>query len=242
MKKTIWPDHTADNIQVLTGAQAIRRRPNMYLVFKQSHDGNRLEDQLEKDPKKFKWSGGTKDPQTLTNLVVEAMCLSRAWAATGAVTEIDIKITNGTEVLITDNGPGITMEPKKVGLWSGKERDTGLTTIEIIASQLFGCQHLKHESVRDYCQMGIAVVNAVCSYFYITNAVDNLAHSIWYQKGEPERPPFVNSVADKNGIAFNFKFDPEVFGDLKIDANDLIAEIDKIRQKTPAKITLSFGN
>jgi DNA gyrase/topoisomerase IV subunit B len=160
------------------------------------------------------------------------MCLSRAFASIGTVSEITVKVTNGTEVLIIDNGPGLSMK---------KDRPDK-TLIEILMTELHACKNLKHESIKDFCDSGIVVVNALCSYFYVTNTVDHLANSIWYKKGELELPPFVNHIANTDGLSFKFKFDPEIFGDLKIDKQDLIAEIEKIKATTPAKITLEFDN
>jgi len=212
------------DIQVLSGAQAIRRRPSMYLAYKKVAS--------ETNPLKVEYIGGVEDPHCLTNLVIEALCLSRANAAAGIVSEINVLVRNGVEIRIQDNGPGLSMEKDK---W-------GKTFVETLATVLHACKNIKHEDVQHFCENGVVVVNALSSFFYITNKTNNLTHSIWYKKGELEHPPFINGTANSNGLGIVFKFDPEIFGNLKIDNNDLNGEIEKIRQTTLAQITLAFEN
>lgn len=211
-------------IKVLSTNEAIRKRPGMYVAYKKNPE--------EKIAIKAIYVGNDlKDPHSLTNLIIEAMCLSRAFAATGQATEISVKI-NGNSVLISDNGPGISME-KKHG---------DLSTIEILLTQLHACKNIKHDDIEDFCEKGIVVVNALSESFEVLNVVDDMSYVIHYKKGELEKAPHIIGVANHKGLAFKFTFDSEIFSDLKIDKNDVIVEIEKIKPTTPAKITVEFDN
>lgn len=220
MNKTYGPT----DIQVLSLSEAIRKRPRMYIAYKKVPN--------ETNPLKTEYIGDTNDPHCLTNLIIEALCLSRASAASGSVSEINILVTNGTHVFIADNGPGISMEKDK---W-------GKTLIEMLATVLHACKNIKHEDVQHFCTNGVVVVNALTEYFNITNKIDGVAYSYMYKAGKPEQGPFLSDMTNTNGLMLDFKFDPEIFGGLKIDPNDLITEIEKIKQTTPAVINLVFDN
>lgn len=197
------------DIQVLSGAQAVRKRPTMYLG-----------------------PNALKEPHTLSKLVIESLCLARAQAADGKTNEISINIRNGNDVVVSWNGPGISMEQSQFGK----------TNLELILSVLHACKNLKHESVQHFCENGIFVVNAVSEFFYVGNRVDDTLYLINYKKGELENGPYISPSKRNNGVTFAFRFDSAIFGDLKIDASELTAEIEKIKASTPARINLEFQN
>lgn len=220
----------ATDIQVLSTMQAIRKRPGMYTAYKKDANGA-ISNQMELDYTKFEWAGGVKDPHSLTRLIMEAMCLSRAFVAAGKATEIEVRV-DGNNVLVYNNGTGISME-KKI---------SGFSLIEVLLTQLHACKNIKHDDIKDFCESGIVVVNALSEFLEVLNVVDNVAYVIHYAKGELEEGPFVAGTAKHNGLAIEFKFDSLIFGDLKIDKEDLIAAIEKIRPSTPATINLIFDN
>ncbi len=199
------------DIKVLSTMEAIRKRPTMYI-------------------------GSITDPKALTMLIIETMCLSRALSVDcGAVTEINIKVKNGNEVTITDNGPGIEM--KKVPNFPGDKY-----LLDSLLTDLHACKGLKHETTSEFCKVGIVVVNAMSEYFHVTNCVNQIAYVFSYVNGELVRTPFINTFVKNNGLIFKFKFDSKIFGDLKIDPDNLISAIEIIKSKTPIKFNITFDN
>lgn len=178
--------------------------------------------------------GDLKDPKLFTRLIIEALCLSRARAKDGCVSKIDISVKDDNSVLILDNGPGMPMESHGyVG---------NITLLEKLLTQLHACKNIKHESVQDFCDNGIVVVNALCESFIVTNMLNNLGYLYVYRCGESSIPPYLAYQVASDGLKFDFQFDASIFGSLKIDKEHLIAEIEKIKLSTPAKINLTFGN
>ena len=201
-------------IKVLSTMEAIRKRPTMYV-------------------------GILEDPKLFTKLIIEAMCLSRARAVDGQVTDIIVSLTDNNEVTISDNGCGMSMEPH-IKYLSGAFGDKSL--LEKLLTELHACKNIKHDDIQSFCENGIVVVNALSEYFSVTNKINNLAYIIRYVEGELEKSPYISHPVTHEGLVFNFKFDPKIFGELKVDRKHLIAEIEKIKIATPINIELVFDN
>lgn len=189
-------------INVLSTNEAIRKRPTMYV-------------------------DDIKDSKTLTKLIIEAMCLSRARVANGDATQIYIDISN--EVTISDNGHGISMEPH------GR-----YTLLEVLLTQLHACKNIKHDDVKVFCNSGIVVVNALSEHFCATNLCSDFTYTMRYRYGDLIASDKKEDIHSGEGLIFNFKFDPIIFGELKIDKEDLTVAIEKIRSTTSASINLTF--
>lgn len=208
MEKYNFPN--IDSIEVLTGLQAIRRRPSMYI-------------------------GDLNNPKVLTKLIIESMCLSRALACDedGSVKHIEVTI-NGNEVTISDDGPGVSMEPSS---------NPSLSFLELLLTVLFACKELKHEKTKDLCDVGIVITNALSEFFTAVNTVNYKRYVISYTHGELKAGPALSDFpSEHNGLTLHFKFDKAIFGDLKIDKEDVITEIEKMKAATSANITLTFNN
>lgn len=83
-------DYSCDDIRVLSNAEAIRMRPEMYV-------------------------GPLSDPHILNRLVEEALCLTVDEATCGRCTELAVSVGSRGFVTIRDNGPGFSMEPDEHG-------------------------------------------------------------------------------------------------------------------------------
>ena len=83
-------EYNPDDIRVVSTAEAIRMRPEMYI-------------------------GSLPNPGAFNRLVEEALCLTVDEAACGRCTEIAVAVDSSGAVTIRDNGPGLPMEPDRHG-------------------------------------------------------------------------------------------------------------------------------
>lgn len=216
-------------IQVLTLPQCVRKRPGMY--FARLENGKYITD--------------LDNPKRLTKFIIEATCLSRAQAIAGDLTEIKIKVKDGNEVTISDNGPGICMDHTQIRYGSGKVVDSGHSFLETLLTELGACKNIKHEDIKSFCEDGIVMTNIVSKRFDVINKYKHLIYELNYIKGERHVPDFrasdvIGATEKESGLSINFVFDSELFGGLKIDKENLLEEIEKIRPTTPALITVEF--
>ena len=191
------------DLQVLPTNEAIRKRPGMYV-------------------------GDIKDPKALTGLIIEAMCVSRAFACDGKVSKINIVLSDNDEVCVYDDGPGFP-----VGLLKD-----GRSALEHILGELAACKKMKTGDTHHFCTYGIVTNVALCEYFEAHNTIGGNYYTLKYKQGKLVQPLKYEGEKPQNGLWFEFKFDPEIFGDLKIDRQALKTEIDKIQAETKAKINL----
>jgi DNA gyrase subunit B len=82
--------YNAGNIQVLSGNEAIRRRPSMYI-------------------------GPLDDPTLLNRLIQEALCVAVDEAVSGYCTEIHVEVHPGGQARVRDNGRGLPTKPTSEG-------------------------------------------------------------------------------------------------------------------------------
>jgi DNA gyrase/topoisomerase IV subunit B len=221
------PDNFAlRGIQVLSFPQAVRKRPGMY--FARVEDGKYITD--------------LDNPKRLTKFILEAICLSRANAIEGNVSQLKIAIKNGNEVMISDNSHGFCTEQTQIVFGNGAIRNTGKTFLESLLTDLYACKIVKHENVKDICDMGVVMTNIVSKTFTAINKYKNIIQTINYSKGELVKSVVQEENTDgATGLMFSFVFDEELFGALKIDKDDLLAEIEKIRSITSAEIIVEFN-
>jgi DNA gyrase/topoisomerase IV subunit B len=83
-------DYDPEAIRILSSAEVIRRRPEMYV-------------------------GPLPDPTVLNRLVQEALCLSADAAVCGHCSEIAVAVHPTGVVTVRDNGPGLDVEPDRTG-------------------------------------------------------------------------------------------------------------------------------
>ncbi|MBE6124164.1 MAG: DNA topoisomerase (ATP-hydrolyzing) subunit B [Erysipelotrichaceae bacterium] len=91
IKTKVEADYTDDNIQVLEGLEAVRKRPGMYI--------------------------GTTSERGLHHLVWEIIDNSIDEALAGFCTQVDVIVTKDNEIIVKDNGRGI---PTGINKKSGK--------------------------------------------------------------------------------------------------------------------------
>lgn len=82
-------EYNANDIQIISSAEVLRRRPDMYIGSLNSHVVNRL--------------------------VQEILCLSIDDAICGCCTEIAVAVDSRGVITVRDNGPGLPMAPDRKG-------------------------------------------------------------------------------------------------------------------------------
>lgn len=172
-----------NDIQVLSGVEAIRIRPSFYI--------------------------GPLNSNTLSKLIIEAMCILRYRVYKKVSNCIELCIDDNNNVEIRDNGEGETLN-------------------ENIFTELYACKHAKEKDVHHFCKLGIVVVNALSEYFNVSSVDSNAFSYIEYKNGSGPGKIIGNHTGLSTRMEFDFKPDVKIFGNIKIDKEDLIKELKKI--------------
>jgi DNA gyrase subunit B len=197
--------YTADDIQVLSSHQAIRKRPRMYV-------------------------GDLEAPSTLSHLVEQVMCASLDEALSGRCSHVTVSLHADGSATVEDDGPGI---PTDVDPRSGK------TAVEILLTTLAACRAMRqNEKAKDFCGLGLAVVNALSETFDVEIRRKGKTWSQSYRQGEPQGPLAIVGDAAFSGVTFRFLPDPSIFPVRQFDAADLRARFDEIRRETKVPLEL----
>lgn len=182
-------DYSAENIQVLEGLEAVRKRPGMYI-------------------------GGT-DHKALNHCVVEIVNNSVDEALAGYCDTIDVEIYKDGSISIEDNGRGIPTDVvKKTGL-SGVE--TVFTVLH--AGGKFGGEGSSYKVSGGLHGVGASCVNAVSEKLQVEVFKDGKAHFVEFRGkaapgkkvGDAVDPLKVTGKTDKKGTKVTFWPDETIF-------------------------------
>ncbi len=183
--------YSAKDIQVLEGLEAVRRRPGMYI--------------------------GSTGARGLHHLVFEVVDNSVDEALADRADEIDVVITAGGRVRVTDNGSGIPVD---------KHPKVGRPAVEVVMTALhaggkFGGDAYKVSG--GLHGVGVSVVNALSEYLRVDVRRDGYIWTQEYARGLPKADLKKGTRTKGHGTTVEFMADREVFETLDYDF-DLLAQ------------------
>ena len=181
MDTVVTEEYDADQIQVLEGLEAVRKRPGMYI--------------------------GSTGPNGLHHLVYEIVDNSIDEALAGFCTEINVEILPGDVIVVKDNGRGI---PVAVNEKSGIPAVTLVLTV-LHAGGKFGGSDSGYKVSGGLHGVGSSVVNALSEWFEVEVSRDGHVHHQRFERGDIASELKVIGDTDETGTLIRFKADPEIF-------------------------------
>lgn len=181
MDTVVTEEYDADQIQVLEGLEAVRKRPGMYI--------------------------GSTGPNGLHHLVYEIVDNSIDESLAGFCTKIDVEILPGDVIVVKDNGRGI---PVAVNEKSGIPAVTLVLTV-LHAGGKFGGSDSGYKVSGGLHGVGSSVVNALSEWFEVEVSRDGHIYYQRFERGNIASELQVIGDTDETGTLIRFKADPEIF-------------------------------
>ncbi|NMB38349.1 MAG: DNA topoisomerase (ATP-hydrolyzing) subunit B [Firmicutes bacterium] len=173
--------YTSEQIQVLEGLEAIRRRPGMYI--------------------------GSTDARGLHHLVVEIVDNSIDEALAGYCDTISVEIMQDGSVKVYDNGRGI---PVGIVAKTNKSAvETVLTMLH--AGGKFGQEDSGYKVSGGLHGVGLSVVNALSEWLEVNVYTDGSHYFQRYHRGVPQADLEVIGKTKRRGTEIVFKPDDQIF-------------------------------
>ena len=194
-KETKAKGYSAQNIEVLEGLEAVRKRPGMYI-------------------------GGT-DHKALHHCVYEIVNNSVDEALAGYCTQIDVVLNKDNSISVEDNGRGIPVDiVKKTGL---SAVETVFTVLH--AGGKFGGDDSSYKVSGGLHGVGASCVNAVSERMEVEVYRDGKAYFVEFRGrpskgktvGAPTEPIKILGKSTKQGTKVTFWADTEVFKETNAD-------------------------
>ena len=181
MDTVVTEDYDADQIQVLEGLEAVRKRPGMYI--------------------------GSTGPNGLHHLVYEIVDNSIDEALAGFCTDIEVEILEGDIIVVKDNGRGI---PVAINEKSGIPAVTLVLTV-LHAGGKFGGSDSGYKVSGGLHGVGSSVVNALSEWFEVEVSRDGHIHYQRFERGNIASELKIIGDTEETGTLIRFKADPEIF-------------------------------
>ncbi len=191
-KQPITPTYTADQIQVLEGLEAVRRRPGMYI--------------------------GNTDVSGLHHLFVEVVDNSIDEAMAGYCDQIDVVIHEDGSLSVRDNGSGIPVEIHSKTKISTLE--TVLTILH--AGGKFGQEGAHYKVSGGLHGVGVAVVNALSEWLQAEVWYNGRHYSQRYQRGVAQESLQDVGPTKESGTQIRFMPDATVFETVEFQADTIV--------------------
>ena len=176
-------EYGAQQIEVLEGLDPVRHRPGMYI-------------------------GGTDD-RAMHHLVAEILDNSMDEAVAGHADWIEINLIDETNIIISDNGRGIPVDPHP--------KFPNKSALEVILTTLHAGGKFSgkaYETSGGLHGVGASVVNALSINLDVEVARDRKLYKQTFSKGKPTSLLVtVGSAPNRRGTSIQFSPDPEIFGD-----------------------------
>ena len=179
--------YTSENIQVLEGLEAVRKRPGMYI--------------------------GSTGLRGLHHLVWEIVDNSVDEALAGRNDRIDVTIHPDNSVTVRDYGRGIPVDIKKDDELGRSAAEIVMTVLH--AGGKFGGGGYKVSG--GLHGVGASVVNALSEETVLTVYRDGHVWTQEYLRGVPTGPIAKGAKTSESGTMTHFKPDPDIFDDLNYD-------------------------
>ncbi len=183
--------YTSHQITVLTGLQAVRRRPAMYI--------------------------GSTGPAGLLQLVAELVQNSVDEAMAGACAHIAVRLLPGGAVEVEDDGRGVPIDPHPLSGITGAE----LVFTTLHAGGKFGSSAGAagaYGIAGGLHGVGAACVNALSSALELEVRRDGQRLTLRFAAGEPLGPPEIGvHPGQTTGTRVRYTPDPEIFGAAALD-------------------------
>ena len=181
MDTVVTEEYDADQIQVLEGLEAVRKRPGMYI--------------------------GSTGPKGLHHLVYEIVDNSIDEALAGFSTHIEGEIEPGDIISVRDNGRGI---PVAINEKTELPAVTVVLTV-LHAGGKFGGSDSGYKVSGGLHGVGSSVVNALSEWLEVEVSRDGHIHKQKFKRGEIASELEVIGDTEETGTLIRFKADSEVF-------------------------------
>src|SRR5438067_4306338 len=174
--------YDASAIEVLEGLEPVRRRPGMYI-------------------------GGT-DARALHHLAAEVIDNSMDEAVAGFATRIEVELSTGNRLTVTDNGRGIPVDvhPK----YPGK------SALEVIMTTLHSGGKFEgraYSTSGGLHGVGVSVVNALSTQTTVEVVRDRKLYRQTFSRGlATSKLDEIGAAPNRRGTTVAFTPDPEIFG------------------------------
>ncbi|KAL8215390.1 hypothetical protein R6Q57_004839 [Mikania cordata] len=195
------PEHYgSENIQILEGLDAVRKRPGMYI--------------------------GSTGFRGLHHLVYEILDNAVDEAQAGFASKVDIILLADGSVCITDNGRGIPIDLHPGSKKSGVE--TVLTVLH--AGGKFGGTNSSYKVSGGLHGVGLSVVNALSETLEVTVWRDCKECHQSYTRGKPHKPlackDLPHKLKDQTGTSIKFWPDSQIFtSGMEFDYDTIAARV-----------------
>jgi DNA gyrase subunit B len=209
----------AEQIQVLEGLEAVRKRPGMYI-------------------------GGT-GLNALHHLVYEVVDNSIDEAMAGHASFVQVTIQPDGSCSVLDDGRGIPVEPMK----HEDPTLNGRPAVEVVLSKLHAGGKFQQEGSAYKVSgglhgVGVSCVNALSEYLDCEVWREGLIHTIGFERGRVTQPlkPVGKVPANatrQRGTLVTFRPDPEIFPDTTFDSTTLSARLRELAFLNPG-VTLTL--
>jgi DNA gyrase subunit B len=210
---TVDGSYGAEQIQVLAGLDAVRKRPGMYI-------------------------GGT-GLNALHHLVYEVVDNSIDEAMAGHATFVDVSIQPDGSCTVVDDGRGIPVEPMK----HEDPNLNGRPAVEIVLTKLHAGGKFQQEGSAYKVSgglhgVGVSCVNALSDYLTCEVYRDGKVHTIGFERGRVSAPlnyvgPIPAMAVRKRGTSVTFRPDPEIFPETTFDATTLCNRLRELSYLNP---------
>src|SRR3954452_14861465 len=174
--------YTAADIEVLEGLEPVRRRPGMYI-------------------------GGT-DEKAMHHLFAEVIDNSMDEAVAGHATWIEVELSAGGFLTVTDNGRGIPVGPHP--------KYKNKSALEVVMTLLHAGGKFDSKAYATSGGLhgvGVPVVNALSETLEVQVARDQQLYRMVFSRGEPQtKLEKLGSIVDRRGTKVRFKPDEKIFG------------------------------